>query len=157
MVLQETFVLYDTIFYDKAVTGNKKEWINLNNNIIETVTDDYTLLKSTVSSSNNRYTTPSTLTFPSSFVVEFNKHNTVESGTYIILGSRNIHLASAFNGALADANNIKFICDNGVITTIHDGVTETTTYEYTSLDYIRFQFNNTDLELKYSDFKIYSI
>lgn len=129
----------------------------MNNNIQETVGDEYTVLKSTVASSQNRYSVPTSVIPSAPFVIEFKKCNVAEDNVYVIIGSRAVQLSSFFGGKLKNATHIKFIIDDGNISVEHDGVSETTTYTYTSLNQILFQFNSSDLELWYNDFIIYPI
>lgn len=154
----EIYAVTDGTFKDIATNGKKNNnWTNLNNSIQETVGDDYTVLKSTVASSQNRYSVPTSVIPSAPFVVEFKKYNVVEDNVYIIIGSKAIQLSSVFGGKLKNATHIKFTIDDGNISVEHDGVSETTTYTYTSLNQILFQFNSSDLELWYNDFIIYPI
>ena len=157
-IQSEIYAITDGTFKDIATTGKKNSnWTNLNNNIQETVGDDYTVLKSTVASSYNRYSVPTSVIPSAPFVVEFKKYNVAEDNIYIIIGSKAIQLSTFFGGKLKNATHIKFTIDDGNISVEHDGVSETTTYTYTSLNQILFQFNGSDLELWYKDFLIYPI
>ena len=157
-IVSEIYAITDATFVDIATTGKKNSnWTNLNNNIQETVGDEYTVLKSTVASSQNRYSVSSSAIPSAPFVVEFKKYNVVEDNVYIIIGSKAVQLSAFFGGKLKNATHIKFTVSDGNISVEHDGVSETTTYTYTSLNQILFQFNSSDLELWYKDFLIYPI
>jgi len=157
--LQETFVIIDAIFYDKATTGqSNSRWGNVQNNLQVTVGDEYTTLTPTIDSNMNRYEVPSNSIPSEPLVVEFKKHNTANDGQYIMLGSRVVNLYSSWNGNLKDAEHIKFTINNGAISVTHDGITESSTLSYTSMTAMQFRLISLSAgALKYSDFKIYSI
>jgi len=158
MVLQETYELLDTAFYDKATTGkSNSNWSNYNNNLQVTVGDEYTTLTGTVSNTNNRYNVPQESIPTPPFIVEFTNHGEFTEYNRFYIGDRNIILGTAWSGNLATANKIKFTVKNGLIYCEHDGITETTTQSYTNTDYLQFRITTTGNPIKYSDFKVYPI
>ena len=159
MVLQETYEVWDTVWFDVGVNGKKNDdWYRSNNNITVTTYDDGTLLESTQavniyanSTSNiNRFLTDD-------FIIEFD--------VVSFSGNVNVRLASSngnydwqFNNkSITDGSHIKLEYQNGSLThTVDDNSPVTTATGLNGNLGVSFRFSTVQ-SLKYKNYKIYSI
>ena len=158
-LLQETFVLWDTVWFDVGVTGKKNEdWYRSNNNITVHTYDDGTLLESTQavniyanSTSNiNRFLTDD-------FIIEFDVVS-FSGNVNVRLASTNGNYDWQFNNkSITDGSHIKLEYQDGSLThTVDDNSPVTTATGLNGNLGVSFRFSTVQ-SLKYKNYKIYSI
>ena len=148
-LLQETFVLWDTVWFDVGVTGKKNDdWYRSNNNITVTTYDDGTLLESTQavniyanSTSNiNRFLTDD-------FIIEFD----------VVSFTGNVNDWQFNNKSITDGSHIKLEYQDGSLTyTVDDNSPVTISTGLNGNLGVSFRFSTVQ-SLKYKNYKIYSI
>lgn len=161
MNLQKTYDLLECNWYDKGLSGDgnhNTNWINLNNNIIVSYSDECTTLTPTQNNANNRFSVPTANVPAQPFIIDFKKHGTSETGEYMVICGQGVQFSTLWNGAIASANHIIFTVKDNKVYCEHDGVTESSTFTISNpSDVIRFQINNNTGSIKFSDLKIYPV
>lgn len=159
MLLQETFVVYDTLFHDEAVTGKKNNnWLNPSSNITVTTDETGTLLNNT-SSNAMHYWANNYNQYNTGFIIEFDLLSYSDNyyTGFRILGDTNHILyfkeqnipQSCHLRIICNGTSIKYQIDNGQV--VDWITTDSTSY------YLGFRLTTVDYNIKYKNFKIYSI
>ena len=151
MMLQETFVLWDTLFYDNAVsTDYNPNWENYNNNLTVARDNLGTLLTNT--SGNNGYLM-ATRTPPSSFTVEFDVIAIEHSVSVAYYSQTTDRIRIDTRATAGDTVKIEHNDGENKVYVNEELVFTNTT---SNKQYISFRLEN-NASFKYKNFKLYSI
>ena len=149
--LQETFVLWDTLFYDNAVsTDYNPNWENYNNNLTVARDNLGTLLTNT--SGNNGYLM-ATRTPPSSFTVEFDVIAIEHSVSVAYYSQTTDRIRIDTRATAGDTVKIEHNDGENKVYVNEELVFTNTT---SNKQYISFRLEN-NASFKYKNFKLYSI
>ena len=152
-VQSEPYPVYDTIFYDKALSGDGNHNDNYKtHNATLTRGANYSIFSNDTSSF--RRLEPNIDSFTGDFAVEFRYYKQGTNSHYALINSKAFDLKNDITNTECD---VKITVINGVITIYENGVANPSTQSDTAPFVFRFQLNPGNTPIGFKDLRLYPI